>query len=190
MNIDQKLNMVIPIEEDRGTVYVHAEPIGAEVFERYFMPIAKTFSAIYSGGLGITAGPRVAALLLRRIAREDGALDGPEGVEAGLFTEITRLANVISKTATGWQPIPLEQAIKENVIDQDSAREVENALVFFTVLSSMHRRSMRRMSLESACELWAAQIVSSNCTAFAASLPTPTGTVSSGEKAPASSIPS
>ena len=62
MHINRKLNLVIPIERADGSqIFTHSTPISAEVFDKYFLVIAKTFSAIYSEGLGPLGGPRVAA---------------------------------------------------------------------------------------------------------------------------------
>ena len=67
---------------------------------------------------------------------------------------------------------------------------VENALAFFTVAWSMHTKGDRPHVMEAVCGLWSAQMSSSSCTAFAASLPTSIETASSGETVPASVLPS
>lgn len=188
MNLDRTLNLVIPVERSDGTiVHVHATPVSREVFDRFFLVIAKTFSAMYAEGLGIVAGPRVAAKLLKKIALDLGESDA---VANGLIAEMIRLSNVIAPTDTGWAPIPLHEAVSRDVIDADDQDEVENALAFFMLASVMHKKKDARMILPEAAKLWSAQITSSSCTAFIASLSTSTPTVTTGEKAEPSRIPS
>ena len=188
MNIDRKLNLVVPIygapktvkdpatgEEkvvDNVVAYVHAAPISPEVFDKYFMTIGKTFAAIYGGGLGLFAGPRLAGKLLKKIAVEAGEWEGEGGVERGLIAEIRRLANVIVPGPKGWETVPFDGAAARGQISAEDAAEVENSLAFFTVACSMHRRNEVEGVLAIVSEIWGAQTSSLNCTAFAASLTT------------------
>lgn len=182
MNIDRNLNIVIPIERESGPVYVHAAPISRAVFERYFLVISKTFAAIHAEGLSALSGPRVAGMMLKKIAQDREEWDGPEGVERGLMMEIRRLSSVVQpKTSGGWETVPLQEALDRKTLDEDDVSEVENVLVFFTVAYSMLRKGDRRPALEGASSIWGARIESLNSTAFAASLPTSTATASSGE---------
>jgi hypothetical protein len=209
MRIDNPLNLVIPVEGNHGVVYVHAMPITRETFDTHHMVIAKTFNAIYDGGLGVASGPRVAAKVLRDIAKEMGVWEGPLGVEQGLMGEIRRLSNVIIPEggdakldkkkkknapdvwrAPGWTTITMHEAIKRNLLDEEDADVVENAQAFFTVAWSMHTKGDRPHVMEAVCGLWSAQMSSLSCTAFATSLPTSIETASSGETAPASVLPS
>ena len=190
MHIDNKLNVVIEIEDEGGTSYVHAEPISSAVFERYYKAIAKTFAAIHGQGLRAVAGPKIAGLMLREISEadgswEDGSVDGVKvvGVKNGLLNEIRRLANVLVLKEAKWQTIPLQEAVDKKLMNPEDLREVENAIVFFTVYSQMVRRPIRRAVMTAAADVFGAQITSSNCTEFAASLPTSTGTGNTGEKA-------
>ena len=190
MKIDKNLNLVIPIYgDDDSTVraYVHSTPIAREVFEKYFMTIAQTFASIYGGGLGQLGGPPVAMLLLKQQAEKANAWDGPEGINAGLVEEIRRMTSVIvpGEPGKGWQPLPLQVAVDRGFLNPDDKAEVENAIVFFIVVSAMHNRAVRRPILEGAVDLWGAQISSLNSSAFAASLATSTATGNSGEKSPA-----
>src|SRR3954465_11092498 len=94
LRIDKRLNLVIPIETSIGTVFVHSCPIRREIFEKYFLIISKTFAAIYSEGLNVIAGPRVALMMLKQIAINANAWEGNDGVESGLLNEIRRITNV------------------------------------------------------------------------------------------------
>lgn len=190
MKLDRKLNMVIPVERDDGVTYVHAAPISRDTFERYFMVLGKTFTAIYSQGLGTMSGPRVAGLLLKKIAEDMGEWDGPSGAKAGLVADIRRLANVIMPGPSGWGMVPLQEALDHGALSPDDAAEVENAITFFIVASAMHRRVELLPVLDGALKMWGAQVSSLNCTDFMNSLPTSTETASTGAKATASLLPS
>ena len=189
--INKKLNLVIPVETDPGiTIYVHSTPIGREVFETYYKVIAKAFTEIYTQGLALASGPRVAKLLIKGIAVDMGVWDGERGVKAGLIAEINRLTNVITPDGDkGWVTMPFEDALKRGVMDEDDISEVENAICFFTLASAMHRKAELRPILESVCSLWGAQLELSNSTEFKDSLPTSTLPVNTGEKVTRSSIP-
>ena len=56
MKINRALNLVIPIDSEKGQLFVHSTPISREIFEQYFLVISKTFAAIFSEGLGAIAG--------------------------------------------------------------------------------------------------------------------------------------
>lgn len=192
MNLDRKLNLVVPVDRADGVkVWVHATPISRAVFETYFLTISKTFAAIYNQGLGAMAGPRIAGLMLKKVATEDGVWEGAGGVEGGLLAEIRRLATLVcpADSAGGWQQIPFQEAVDRKLLDEGDVSEVENILVFFIVASAMHRRADLPDVLGIASSLWSAQTTSSNSTEFTGSLQTSTETASIGEKAIQSSIP-
>lgn len=172
LRIDKKLNLVIPVERDDGSmVYVHSMPISREVFETYYLEISKAFAMIHSQGLGAIAGPRVAALLLKRAAQETGNWDGDSGVANGLMNEMIRLTNVVAPAAgRGWAVAPYEEAYRAGTISPDDDAEIKNAIVYFTLASSMYRRNILADVLDGAGKLWGAQSTSSNCTEYAASL--------------------
>lgn len=192
MELDKKLNLVIPV----GDAWVHSTPILPEAFARYYLVLGKTFAKIYTGGLGQIAGPRLAMHVLRDVARDLGGNDESlraaslADVENGLIAEIVRLSNYVSLTPSGWASVPLQEAISQNTIDEESRDEVLNAVAFFIVTWAMHLREVRVAIIESAISLWSGHLVSSNSTAFAASLPTSTETAPSGAKAAVSSVPS
>ena len=191
LRINRKLNFVIPVELDDGaTVYVHATPVGRETFESFFDVFGRTFTQIYSGGYGFTSGPRIAKLILAQTAKSIGRLDGPMGVEAALFPEVRRLTNVVLPQNGRWGTIPFEEAVKTELFNEDDLSEVENAICFFILASAMNKKSELVSILQAVSSLWGAQVESSNCTEFAASLATSIPTDSSGEKATPSSIPS
>ncbi len=186
MQIDKNtLNLVMPIERGDGSiVHVYAIPISRAVFERYYMVMAKAFNTIYSGGLGIMSGPRVAAMIIKDTAIEMNVWDGPEGVERGLMQEIRRLTNVLVLGANGWETIPIHEAVAKGHIDEDDMSEVENALAFFSVASHMHRKADRRGILDGASRLWGARLESLSCSEYCASLSKSTAIANSAAKPP------
>lgn len=190
--VNRKLNLVIPVDTAGGALYVHSIPISREVFERYWLPISKAFAGIYGQGLSVMAGPRVAALMLKKVSEEAGLWEGPDGVEKGLMNEIRRLTNVAvpNRVNGGWEVVPYDDVVRQKRLDPDDLSEIENALVFFICASSMHREAEIQNILTGMSLLWGAQTTSSSCTEYANSLPTSTVIDSSGETAPISSVPS
>jgi hypothetical protein len=190
VNLNRKLNLVIPLERDDGPVYVHSTPISREVFERYFAVIAKTFGRLMVEGMAQTS-PRIAMLMLRKTAQDDGTWAGAAGVELGLVNEIRRLTSVLLPQETGgWQQLPWYDAVREQRLDEEEVAEVENLLAFFTLSAAMRRRKEHGEMMEAMAEAFSLQTTSSTCTEFASSLPTSTAIANTGEKAAGSLIPS
>jgi len=185
MKINRRLNLVIPIHREKDVIYVHSVPISAEVFEANFMTISRTFASIYGLGLGPTAGPRIAGMMLKKV----GAELGLEKETQSLINEMRRLSNVIVPTNAGWETIPLQDALDKKLIEDDDVSEVENAIAFFTVLSCMHRRDQLKQMLDEAVKLFGAQLESSSCTEYATSLRTSSADETSGETVAVSSPP-
>lgn len=188
MKLNDKLHIVIPIYGDDGdtiVAHVHSAPISRDVFDAHFMLLGRTFAAIYSSGLGPVAGPRVAHLLLKKMAAEQNDEVGA----VALMAEIVRLTNVMLRTEKGWEAIPYQTVLDHGMLPAEDLAEVTNSLVFFTVLSSTHRRMERREMMAGAAKLWGAQISSQDFTEFAASLPTLTPAAAIQKAAVAGSLP-
>jgi hypothetical protein len=181
MRLDARLNLVIPVTQDDGTtIFIHSAPISREVFETYFLVISKTFSEIYTEGLNIVAGPRVAKMMLRKVATQMG--DGVwEDVQFGLIQEIRRLTNIAVPGANGWTQLPFHLALERRLLDEEAAWEAENTIVFFTVSYLMHKRPVMAAVMQRMNDLWGMQTTSSNVTAYIGSLTTSTAPESSGE---------
>ena len=194
MEISRRLCLVQPIETSAGTLWLHSMPISREVWETYFLVLAKTYAEFLKQGLTVIAGPPVARLLLRRVAELSGAWDGQMGVERGLLPEIRRLSNVILPGKAGWETMPFEQVIQQNIIDGDALAEAEGAVIFFTCVSAVLRGPAAREKLEimlnGLASLWNAQITPLDVTGFLASLPISTPAENTGAKVTVSSIPS
>lgn len=182
MRIDKRLNLVIPVERDDGTrIFVHSTPVSSDLFDTYWEPVGKAFSAIYSGGFGVIAGPRIAAKMLQKVSKELGKWDGPAGVRQGLVAEAHRLTNVLVSGKRGWEMIPFVDACSSGVIDKAEADEIEGALAFFTVASLTHRKADLPSVMAGAAQIWGAQTESLGCTEFRNSLATLSETGNSGE---------
>ncbi len=193
MKIDRALNLAITIErEGAPAVHVHATPISRAVFEANYALISRVDAEMYARGQSyyLRSGPRVAALTLRDVGRQEAADHGREGDggAGALLAEIRRLTNVIEASENGWHTLPLDTALQRNLLDADEAAEVENAVVFFSAVCATARRSMRDRLLTAMASLLGAQTVSSNATEFAGSLPKLTPAEHT-HKHPVSSVP-
>lgn len=179
--IDERLNLIIPVDRyDGTTIHIHATPIGREVFQKYFLVMAKAFAAIWADGLNNISGPRVAALMLREIAVNMGIWEGPEGVNLGLMSEIKRLANVIAPAAGRWDIVPLDQAIQAKMVDDDDVDEIVGNLVFFSLTWHLNRRKEREYVMGTVAARLDASMSSLSLSAFVNSLPIPIATGNTG----------
>jgi hypothetical protein len=179
VKLNRKLNLVLSLDTDQGSIYVHSTPISREVFEDNFLAISRAFTAVYTNGLGPVTGPRVAALLLKQEATTLGVW---ERTQQSLISEIHRLTSVIMPGEGGWETIPFDTAKKRGIIDSDVASEVENSLVYFTCASSIHLKAELTVALEGLSTLWGAQTTLLNATEFMSSLPTSTLEENIGER--------
>lgn len=188
MKIARNMNFVLPVETDMGQGYVHATPISKEVYRQHFYILSKTFSAIFSEGLGVVAGPRVAYLMLEKICQDQGIWDGASGVKNTLVNEIIRLSNLVYPVeGKGWDTVPLEVAIDREVIDPDEAL---GELVFFTCVSSINKPHQAKEVMEQVAGMWGSAISSLTLTEWIASLPTSKQPENTGETASKSSVKS
>lgn len=179
IKINERLNLVVPIfgSGDSITAYVFSTPITRETFEASVMLVSKTFATINGQGLGAIAGPRIAKLIMERVANQTEE----QQAYFALMAEIRRLTNVMVATPNGWQMVPFQAAIDDGTIDQDDLGEVENAIVYFTVASAMHTRRVLKSILPGAVTLWGAFTTSSDIMTFGASLRTLTAKENTGE---------
>ena len=191
MRIDDKLNMVIPIQREGGhVVYVHVAPLSRETFEANYLVMSKTFALIMAEGLTIVSGPRVAFLALKDVAKRMNIWEGPEGVERSLVNEMIRLSNVAAPGENGWRTIPMHNAVTEGIFSEDELSEVLNAVTFFMLNSVMHKKDVLKPVLEGMCDLWGARISSLALMEFVGSLQTLTAGASIGATGPTASVPS
>ncbi|MCK3303025.1 hypothetical protein ABEM32_26010 [Escherichia coli] len=188
MKISRNLNLIIPVRTEKGNGWIHATPISKEVFKEHFFILSKTFSAIFSEGLGVVAGPRIAFLMLERISRDSNAWEGDKGVRNTLVNEVIRLANLVYPVeGKGYDTIPLDMALDREIIDLD---EVAGELIFFSCVSSINSPEQAKGTMDVVNGIWSTQCSSLNLTEWIASLPTLKSAASSGATANTSSATS
>lgn len=190
ITINRSLNLVVPLERGDGTkIYVHSAPIGMEVFERYHLVLAKTFSSFAENGVMVTSAPSIAHMVMKGIAQNTGRApglnwwDGPDGVggEGGLLAEIVRLSNVLGPSGDGWASTPLQMAFDSGRIDAEEKAEVLSLLVFFTVASRVPPRADRERLVRGMAAIYELEPTSLNATDFGSSLRTRTIAENTGE---------
>ncbi|MBD8128935.1 hypothetical protein IFU23_05650 [Pantoea agglomerans] len=170
MKIARNMNLIAEVETENGQCWVHSTPISKEVYRQHFFILSKVFASIFSEGLGVVAGPRVAYLLLEKIAGDMNIWEGESGVRNTLVNEIIRLSNFVYPVkGKGWDNQPLEVAIDKGIVDLD---EVIGELVFFTCVSAINKPDQAKTLMVSVAGLWNSQITSLNVTDWTASLPT------------------
>ncbi|EHH8194816.1 hypothetical protein QK172_003456 [Escherichia coli] len=188
MKIAKNLNLIIPVRTEKGNGWIHATPISKEVFKEHFFILGKTFSAIFSEGLGVVAGPRIAFLMLERISRDSNAWEGDKGVRNTLVNEVIRLANLVYPVeGKGYDTIPLDMALEREIVELD---DVAGELVFFTCVSSINSPEQAKGTMDVVNGIWSTQCSSLNLTEWIASLPTLKSAASSGATANTSSATS
>ncbi|HFJ0016140.1 hypothetical protein CUA56_19895 [Shigella boydii] len=188
MKIARNLNLIIPVRTEKGNGWIHATPISKEVFKEHFFILSKTFSAIFSEGLGVVAGPRIAFLMLERISRDSNIWEGDKGVRNTLVNEVICLANLVYPVeGKGYDTIPLDMALEREIIDLD---EVAGELIFFTCVSSINSPEQAKGTMDVVNGVWSTQCSLLNLTEWIASLPTLKSAASSGATANTSSATS
>ncbi|EPC0935074.1 hypothetical protein ACSI0N_004024 [Escherichia coli] len=181
MKISRNLNLIIPVRTEKGNGWIHATPISKEVFKEHFFILSKTFSAIFSEGLGVVAGPRIACLMLERISSDMNVWDGEKGVRNTLVNEIIRLANLVYPAeGKGYDTIPLDMALERGIVEFD---DVAGELVFFTCVSSINTPEQTEQMMLAVSGMWNSRTSSLSLTEWIASLPTLKPVASSGATA-------
>lgn len=188
MKISRNLNLIIPVRTEKGNGWIHATPISKEVFKEHFFILSKTFSAIFSEGLGVVAGPRIACLMLERISSDMNIWDGEKGVRNTLVNEIIRLVNLVYPAeGKGYDTIPLDMALERGIVEFD---DVAGELVFFTCVSSINTPEQTEQMMLAVSGMWNSRTSSLSLTEWIASLPTLKPVASSGATASTSSATS
>lgn len=179
MRINKKLNVVIPMEDGDGSVfYIHAKPFSREAFEANYLLFSQAFSSMVENGIQMTAGPRVAALVLKDIAKKTNR----ETDYASIIAEIKRTSHVVRAGKDGFEPKILSSAVAHGDISEDELAYIESVVCFFTLASAMWVGERLDASLGFMNGLWGTRTESLDITDFTASLRTATTVDSSGEK--------
>lgn len=134
MKINEKLNLVIPMEDSAGqTYYLHSTPLSREAFDANYLLLSQAFSLMVEQGIQVTAGPRVANLVLRDLAERQDRMPAYDAVIA----EIKRITTVIKPSASGWEPLPLSSALARGVVTEDELSDAVSLIVFYIDLCSL-----------------------------------------------------
>lgn len=215
MKIDKKLNLVLEIEQDTGRttqamkdgkpviengqpvlvpvmnkLYSHSTPVEEATFERYGLLLGEVMAKVYGKGFGVGMSGRLALLLVKQLAAEEGE-DYLADVQAGLINEIDRLTSIIVlDPATGWGPMPISIAAKNDIISDREYKEVISNAVFFTAVSWLQTPKEQKGYVFPMMRIYNAQIVSSTATDFTNSLKMsmPAESTGGSQPAPQSSV--
>ena len=169
MRINKSLNLVLPVEIDGVDCWIHSTPISLDVFEKYFEPMSLALSTMYAQGNHIAA-PKIAAMMLKKVAKRLGEWEGADGVQNGLINEIKRLTNLVIPGINGWETLPYYVAVQQNRLTADDISEIESIVIFFILASSVHGKKGLPLVMP-LLERWGAQEEYLTSTEFAASLP-------------------
>lgn len=177
MKLDRALNLVLTLDRESGaSIQIHSTPISRGVFEANYKLIARAHAELFGRGTAyaIGSGPRIAALTLRDVSRQEATEHGIEGEgdAPALLAEIRRLTHVIAPGDNGWSALPVDVALNRGGLDADEWAEVESQLVFGCVISAMTARAKLQKVLGAMASVMGVQLVSQNATEFAASLQT------------------
>lgn len=167
IKIDEKINLVMPIQRGDGRTYwVHSTPISAEVFAEFYDPLGRVFNKLYTGGIGMVAGPKVAYFALRDLCMQTETWEGVQGIENTLCNEIWRLTTVLIPGVNGWDMLPFSDVMRREMMTPREIQEVKNGLVFFTVNFCMHTQSVMRLIMEVSQRTLGARVTPLTCMAF------------------------
>jgi len=192
VKIDRNLNLVMQVQTEKaGLIYIHSASISRSVFEQFYLELGKVFSqcfdSVNQAHLALSA-PQLAYPALKSIAQKAGNWDGAGGVKFGLVNEIIRLTNVVFAGENGWESIPLDTAVKREILDEDEEAEALSSLVFFTAISKVAPKDLKNSFLEMAGALRNWELTSSDSMAYLNGLPTLTKKGSTGKKVKESSV--
>ena len=189
MEIDESLNLVIPIDDP---ICAFSSPVPESIFRANYRALARANEEIFGRGMkaALMTGPRIAAMSIadagKRIAEEDGK-EGDSGARAFLG-EIKRLTMILVPDDSGFDSLPVDQVIQSGKISADDWADVESALCFFMLGSLFETKRARRGLLEVLTGALSCSLTSQNCEDYAASLTTSKPVATPAKKA-ASSVP-
>jgi hypothetical protein len=182
--INEALNLVVPARsDDKGVlIYAYHSPISREVFEANYRLLAATKSALAGKGVFymMDAGPRIASLAFRDEGRRDALERGDVDAKGNpnedhiqaFMAEIKRLTTILAPTSGGFQPIPVDAAIAQNLIDDEEWLEAESAIIFFTFNYWLSRKAIRGRQASATASVLKASVTSLSAMEFTASLQT------------------
>ena len=178
MEITRDLKLVFPVDTAKhGRAHVYSLPLARVIFEQFCLELGATYSKVFGGydprHVAMTA-PQLAYPVLKQTAIKLGTWDGPAGVQNGLINEISRLTQVAYAGENGWEKIPLELALKREILDEDSHAEVISSLCFFFLACRVGPKTLMEHSLLAAGSPRDWQATSLGFSEYLSSLPTST----------------
>ena len=150
MRIDDSINLVLPLRENDEYVEIYAyhSPISKEVFEANYRAFAAVKAELASKGTTyqMLSGPQIASLVLKEEIAKISPMDdvGGEKWIKSIFAELARLTTIVIATANGFDRIPVDVAIKKDLIDSEEWDEVASGIIFFTSHYWMTKRANRK----------------------------------------------
>lgn len=161
MKINNDFKLVFPVRySEAGEVLVRGyhTPISREVFEANYRVISATAAEIFGkdGAFAAGAGPHIASIALKdngkrdALAHRDVDQDGNprDGGAKALLAELKRLTLIIAPGPNGFESVPVDEAIRRDVIDADDWADAESVLVFFTCGSQLVARAEKKARAE------------------------------------------
>jgi hypothetical protein len=177
VTLNRRLNLVVKVDGGRdplrGTLHVFAVPVARSVFDANFMIMCRAYAEIYRNSLGVIAGPKAAALLIK----QEADVLGESAKGDMLLEEIRRLTNVLVPSvngAGGYTMVDYGVAIRQGLIGEDDVADIEAAICFFTLASRVGPHFQLDAILEGLSLFWRAQTTSLTLTEYMRSLPTST----------------
>ena len=188
MEINGDLNIVIPIDDP---LRAFSAPLPEAVFKANYRVLARASEEIFGRGMkaALLTGSRTAALAIvdagKKVAEEDSK-EGDSGATAFL-SEVRRITTILTPTDSGFDMLPVDQAIQSGKITAEDWDDVLGALCFFMLGSQFETRRARAGLLQFLTKTLNCSLTSQNCGDFADSLTIPNAVPT--KKAKASSVP-
>lgn len=151
ISIDDRLNLVFPLESSAGDIYVYSIPIDYMVYKANYKLLSKTFNRLIADKIDFRVAPGVALFSLLEVAEES---DDTEKVQSGLLSEIRRLTSVSLVVEGARQVVGLQDCIGKSLLSAELIDEIENQLVFFTLALYVPQRADRATWLNGQCFYW------------------------------------
>ena len=183
MIINDHLYFVVPLDRDDGSTYAHVHilPISVAAYDAHFQLLIRAYQMMAdSGYLAFRSAKRFVRAAAATMTPPDSNADMVAGP---LLNEIERLATVVVATSSGWDTLPLSQAISQNLLEPGDGDEAVSAACFFTAAWHVPTRRVRASLLDVGTKLWGAHTSSSPPTAPNVGPQTSTATANTGATA-------
>jgi hypothetical protein len=189
--LNESLNLVLPLfratDDKDPYAYIHSQPIGTSVFDAHFRLLIRTYEMMIGDGVrAFLSALRYLKLSAQGMAEPP---EPPETLYMPLLNEIERLSFAVVASKTGWETIPLQQAVSQKLLEPGDEIEAMNSSVFFTAVWHVAPKNKRLGTLEYGMNLWGSHTSPSPLTEWIASLPTSTPAADSNVTAAPATVP-